>query len=124
MPFDLVAYGMLMAGLGFAVGRFVPGLQSLAHLAGAAGAGAGLLFALLIWCGKRHPAFTALSLLAVGGIATKLCLEAWKIREAEESGGRIAFAVAALMIFLSVAQAMIVAFGNKNAQVEPFKGER
>ncbi|MGV3755613.1 MAG: hypothetical protein ACO1QS_09555, partial [Verrucomicrobiota bacterium] len=102
MGFDLIAYGLLMAGLGMATARFAPSLETLAYITGLSACGTGLLWGVIALRGQGFRNGAIMTLAVVSGLALWLNVSAWLQLEGESGRNKLTVAITGLMLFLSI----------------------
>lgn len=107
-PFDLLAYGFLMAVSGLAAAKFAPDLNWLFLTAGGLGGGLGLFWGLWGLRQPRYPGWATLSLAIFSLLLGGLNVHAWQAWLTTESGVRLALMLTGLMLFFSIAQLVLL----------------
>jgi hypothetical protein len=107
-PFDLFAYGFLMAVLGLAAAQFAPGLYWLFLTAGGLGGAFGLFWGLWGLRQSRYPGWATLSLAIFSLLLGGLNVLVWQAWLTNESGVRLALMLTGLMLFFSIAQLVLL----------------
>jgi hypothetical protein len=109
MGFDLIVYGLVMAGLGMATARFAPSLALLAHVTAFCACAGGLAWGVLAMRGRHRQKGTIATLAVVSCLALALSVSAWQQLDEDNSKTRVVAAVTSLMLFLSIGQTVLVA---------------
>jgi hypothetical protein len=104
MGIDLIAYGFVMAGLGWATTWLAPGLATPAFITGLSALGAGLFWGVFALCGRHHKKGTIVTLAVISCLALSLGVSAWRLLDEENTETRLTVAVTGLMLFFSICQ--------------------
>ncbi len=116
MGFDLIVYGLVMAGLGMATARFAPSLAILAYVTAFSACASGLVWGVLAMRGRPLKKGTIATLAVASSLALLLCVSAWRQLDQENSKTRVTAAVTSLMLFLSIGQTVLLTRGDEQGE--------
>ena len=116
---QLVVYGLLLGGLSFLVHHLAPALARPTLIAGLIGGALCLVWGIGAVAGRRGKALPILTLIPVNFTLLPQTVTAWSGGSEGIQGGRIAAAVLSLLLVLSLAMLVRIAWAGVAFGVQP-----
>jgi hypothetical protein len=119
---QLTVYSLLLAGLSYLVYHLAPTLARPTLITGLAGGGLCLLWGVLAMLGSRRKVLALLTLIPISYVLLGHAISRWMGDEAEMSGRWIVTLVTTLLVVLSVAMVIRIAYaGAFTPEIAPGK---
>lgn len=124
--FQLIVYGLLLAGLSYLTQHLAPALARPTLIAGLIGGVLCLVWGLRVIAGNRGKALPLLTLLPVSFVMLSQSIITWAGRRQEVSGRALAAVVITVLFVLSIGMLMRIAYAGvvfDGEPVSPKKGD-
>jgi len=108
----IMAYGVVLAALGLAVGSVAPELATITSITGIAGGGSCVLWGLVALAGHKRRVWTILTLIAVFFVVLSQTIQAW-MALGDNSGTYAGPLLLTLMLLTTVGMLMYVLHGER-----------
>ncbi len=109
----LIAYGMLLAGLGFVLHQIAPVFGKITFIAGLAGGGLCLLWGIAALAGLKGRAWAVLTAIAVALVMLSQTVPAWMSSPVAGSGVFLVRLLVTVMMILTVGMLMYLLHGER-----------
>lgn len=109
----LVGYGLVAAGLAFALRQIAPALAEVTFLAGLLAGGLLVLWGVLAWAGHKRRTWAVLTLVALGFVLVSQVVHAWST-PANETPGKMAGALLlTVLTFMNLGMLIYLLHGER-----------
>ena len=119
-----MAYGVVLAGLGFVVKNVAPAFGQVTYIAGLAGGGLCVLWGLAALAGVTGRTWAALSVIAAAVVLLSQAVSAWLTSQSEVTGGLTIRLLVSGMLLITMGMLLYLLHGERSPefyQVSPHR---
>ncbi len=109
----VLAYGIVLAILSFAIQQFAPALARVIFVTGIVGGGLCVVWGIVALAGHKRRTWTVLTLIAMALILLSQVIPAWSAADGETSGSLKGALVLTFMMLLTVAMLIYLLHGER-----------
>jgi peptidoglycan/LPS O-acetylase OafA/YrhL len=112
----VMAYGLVLAALGFVLQQVTPTLAKVTFIAGMAGGGLSVLWGIVGLTGHKRRSWAVLTLIAVAVVLLSQVVHAWSPSASETSGSLAGPLLLTFLLLLTVGMLMYLLHGERSPE--------